>query len=81
MWGGGAVLHKVKTLRQRARCGMRRLGEGVYAEGEHAEGKSGEMRRKQGERKIPQGACLAGRELYLADFTCCQSRGLSRYIA
>ena len=40
MWGGGAVLHKVKTLRQRARCGMRRLGERVYAEGENDEGKS-----------------------------------------
>ena len=24
---------------------------------------------------------LAGRELYLADFTCCQSRGLSRNMA
>ena len=59
MWGGGAVLHKVKTLRQRARCGTRRLGERVYAEGENEEGKSWEMRRKQGETKIPQsrGAC------------------------
>ena len=40
MWGGGAVLHKVKTLRQRARCGMRRLGERVYAEGKMMRGKS-----------------------------------------
>ena len=34
-----------------------------------------------GETKIPQGASLAGRELYLADFTCCQSQGLSRNMA
>ena len=66
MWGGRAVLHKVKTLQLRARCGNAAAGREGLCRGENDEGKSwemrreqGEMRRKQGETKIPQsrGAC------------------------
>ena len=64
MWGGGAVLHKVKTLRQRARCGMRRLGERVYAEMNN----DGENWKKgdEGKQKSRRAVGLAGRELYFA---------------
>ena len=67
MWGGGAVLHKVETLRQRALCRDAAAGrEGLCRRGKWWGGnigemrrKQGEMRRKQGETKIPQcrGAC------------------------
>ena len=60
MWGGRAVLHKVKTLQLRARCGNAAAGREGLCRGENDEGKNlGEMRREQGETKIPQsrGAC------------------------
>ena len=76
MWGGRAVLHKVKTLQLRARCGNAAAGREGLCRGENDEGKSwemrreqGEMRRKQGETKIPQsrGACgtRGGNILYI----------------
>ena len=55
-----SVLHKVKTLRLRARCGDTAAGaRGLMPKGKMRRGNLGEMRRKQGETKIPQsrGAC------------------------
>ena len=40
MWGGRAVLHKVKTLRLRARCGNAAAGREGLCRGENDEGES-----------------------------------------